>query len=114
EDPMSRRDASVGGAAERRLEGTTVEPGIGERGTNRGDAHLGLRFVAVPAERVDADAGDLNPAHAGAYAQVVVPSPSGTTTNRTGMPSRRAEGSASTRRVTTRSLSSLSSTMPNP
>ena len=53
-------DPGVRGAAERGLEVAAPDAGLGERRAHRGDAHVGDGAVLEPAERMDADAGDLD------------------------------------------------------
>ena len=55
---VARRDPAVRGAAERGVERRVA--GFGERGAHRVHAHVGVRQPVEPAERVDADAGDLD------------------------------------------------------
>ena len=55
---VAGRDAAVRGAAERGLERRIA--GLGERGAHRVHAHVGVRRAVEAAERMDADAGDLD------------------------------------------------------
>ncbi len=89
---VAGRDPGVRGAAERGLEVAPPDPGLGERGADRGHSHVGDGPVLEPAEGMDADPRDLDggPAH-GVNSQVstIVPSSSvwsGTICSRIGWP----------------------------
>ena len=104
---VSRRDAAVRGATERGLKLRVT--GLGERGANSVDTHLGVRYAVEPPERVEADAGDGY-----SNAHVTAPPSSSSTTSVIACPNDNRDGSASFRRVMTRSCSRSSSTTPNP
>ncbi len=105
EDLVTRRDTAVRGSAERRLErGVT---GFRERGAHGVYAHVGRGLALESTERVETGSGYAN-------AHVTTPSGSSSATSVIGRPYSSLVGSASRKRVITRSFSFTSSTTPKP
>ena len=102
---VARRDPAVRRPAERSLEGRVA--GFGERAAHRVHAHLGVRQPFEATERMDADAGYAN-------AHVTTPPGSSSATSSMVWPNASRAGSGSRNRVTMRSSSFVSSTMPKP
>src|SRR5947208_405106 len=112
------RHTSVHGAAEGRLKPAATEAGIAERRAQGLDAERREAEIRKPAERMEADAGDVDGPHAAAarkaYETTRWPASSvnsGSTTSSTGKPGRRRVASVSVRRATTDRPPS-SATMP--
>ena len=113
------RHTSVHGAAEGRLKPAAAEAGIAERRAHGLDAERREAEIRKPAERMEADAGDVDGPHAAAarkaYETTRWPASSvnsGSTTSSTGKPGRRRVASVSVRRATTDKPPS-SATMPS-